>query len=192
MISFFWISFFAGPFFNFILAIFFYFLIFSGGYTGFKPEVGAVANESYGQNIGFLQGDIIKKVNSKKVNTWSDVSIQVVKFASAKENIFFEILRGGKKISLNKIDYRAIDLNKKNILQNIGIFSFTSKTLKIGFIEKDSPAEKAGLLLSDKFISIDDNSVKNWHEIVNIIKQSPEKNLKFKIERSNAQKQRSK
>ena len=179
---------FAGPFFNFILAIFFYFLIFSGGYTGFKPEVGVVANESYGQNIGFLQGDIIKKVNSKKVNTWSDVSIQVVKFASAKENIFFEILRGGKKISLNKIDYRNIDLNKKNILQNIGIFSFTSKTLKIGFIEKDSPAEKAGLLISDKFISIDDKSVKNWHEIVNIIKQSPEKNLKFKIERSNVQK----
>jgi len=179
---------FAGPFFNFILAIFFYFLIFSGGYTGFKPEVGTVANESHGQNIGFLQGDIIKKVNSKKVNTWSDVSIQVVKFASAKEDIFFEILRGGEKISLNKIDYRAIDLNKKNILQNIGIFSFTSKTLKIGFIEKDSPAEKAGLLISDKFISIDDKSVKNWHEIVNIIKQSPEKNLKFIIERSNAQK----
>ena len=30
---------FAGPFFNFILAIFFYFLIFVGGYSGFKPEV---------------------------------------------------------------------------------------------------------------------------------------------------------
>ena len=179
---------FAGPFFNFILAIFFYFLIFSGGYTGFKPEVGSIADDSYAKNIGFLQGDIIKKVNSKKVNTWSDVSIQVVKFASAKEDIFFEILRSGKTISLNKIDYRAINLNKKNILQNIGIFSFTSKTLEIGFIEKDSPAEKGGLLVNDKFISIEDKKVKNWHEIVNIIKQNPEKNLKFKIERSNVQK----
>ena len=38
---------FAGPLFNFILAIFFYFLIFSGGYTGFKPEVGVISSRKY-------------------------------------------------------------------------------------------------------------------------------------------------
>ena len=40
---------FAGPLFNFILAIFFYFLIFSGGYTGFKPEIGVIASGSIAQ-----------------------------------------------------------------------------------------------------------------------------------------------
>ena len=179
---------FAGPFFNFILAIFFYFLIFSGGYTGFKPEVGAVASYSSAQDIGFLQGDIISKVNSKKVNTWSDVSLQVIKFASAKQDIFFEILRNERTVSLNRIDYKNINLEEKNILENIGIFSFTSKTLKIGFIEKDSPADKAGFFVGDKFLSIDDRDVQNWYEIVTIIKRSPSENLKIKIQRNNSQK----
>mgnify|MGYP001353562148 CR=1 FL=1 len=179
---------FAGPFFNFILAIFFYFLIFSGGYTGFKPEVGAVAKNSSAQDIGFLQGDVISKINSIKVNTWSDVSLQVVKFASAKQDIFFEIFRDGRIISLKKIDFRTINFEEKNILGNIGIFSFTNKTLKIGFIEKDSPADKAGFLIGDKFLSINDKNVVNWHEIVTTIKRSPGENLKIKIQRDNTQK----
>ena len=84
---------FAGPFFNFILAVFFYFLIFIGGYSGFKPSVSFVATNSIVEDIGMEQDDIIYSVNSIKVKTWSEVTLQTVKFITDEKNINFVVLR---------------------------------------------------------------------------------------------------
>ena len=176
---------FSGPLFNFILAIFFYFLIFIGGYEGFKPIVGAVENNSIAENIKIKEDDIILSINNIEVNTWSDVTLQLVKFSSEEKNIFFEVMRKNNKVKLNHIDYQKIHLDNQNILENLGIYNFISKTLKIGYIEEDSPAYNSGLLKGDKIISAKGIKVKNWKDIVNIIKINPEKEIVLKIKRKN-------
>ena len=176
---------FSGPLFNFILAIFFYFLIFIGGYEGFKPIVGAVENNSIAENIKIKEDDIILSINNIKVNTWSDVTLQLVKFSSEEKNIFFEVMRKNNKVKLNHIDYQKIHLDNQNILENLGIYNFISKTLKIGYIEEGSPAYNSGLLKGDKIISAKGVKVKNWKDIVNIIKINPEKEIVLKVKRKN-------
>ena len=175
---------FAGPLFNFILAIFFYFLIFSGGYTGFKPEVGVIASGSIAQEIGFEEGDRINSVNLNEVRTWSEVTLQIMKVASEKNDIYFEVKRNGKFINLKKISYELINFENKNILENIGIYNFVSKSLEVGYVEDNSPASKAGISVGDKFLSINGAEVNNWFEIVNIIKKSPNKELKISVLRN--------
>ena len=175
---------FAGPLFNFILAIFFYFLIFSGGYTGFKPEVGVIASGSIAQEIGFEEGDRINSVNFNEVRTWSEVTLQIMKVASEKNDIYFEVKRNGKFINLKKISYELINFENKNILENIGIYNFVSKSLEVGYVEDNSPAFEGGISVGDKFLSINGVGVNNWFEIVNIIKKSPNKELKISVLRN--------
>ena len=175
---------FAGPLFNFILAIFFYFLIFSGGYTGFKPEVGVIASGSIAQEIGFEEGDRINSVNLNEVRTWSEVTLQIMKVASEKNDIYFEVKRNGKFINLKKVSYELINFENKNILENIGIYNFFSKSLEVGYVEDNSPAYEAGISVGDKFLSINGEEVNNWFEIVNIIKKSPNKELKISVLRN--------
>ena len=175
---------FAGPLFNFILAIFFYFLIFSGGYTGFKPEVGVISSGSIAQEIGFEEGDRINSVNLNEVRTWSEVTLQIMKVASEKNDIYFEVKRNGKFINLKKVSYELINFENKNILENIGIYNFVSKSLEVGYVEDNSPAYEAGIIIGDKFLSINGVEVTNWFEMVNIIKKSPNKELKISVLRN--------
>ena len=175
---------FAGPLFNFILAIFFYFLIFSGGYTGFKPEIGVIASGSIAEKIGFEEGDRINSVNLNEVRTWSEVTLQIMKVASDEDDIYFEVKRKGKFINLKKLGYELINFENKNILENIGIYNFVSKSLEVGYVEDNSPAYEAGIIIEDKFLSINGVEVTNWFEMVNIIKKSPNKELKISILRN--------
>ena len=175
---------FAGPLFNFILAIFFYFLIFSGGYTGFKPEAGVISSGSIAEKIGFEEGDRINSVNLNEVRTWSEVTLQIMKVASEKNDIYFEVKRNGKFINLKKVSYELINFENKNILENIGVYNFVSKSLEVGYVEDNSPAYEAGISIGDKFLSINGVEVNSWFEIVNIIKKSPNKELKISVLRN--------
>ena len=179
---------FAGPFFNFILAVFFYFLIFIGGYSGFKPSVSFVAINSIVEGIGMEQDDIIYSVNSIKVKTWSEVTLQTVKFITDEKNINFVVLRDNNFFPLKKIDYKKISFEETNILQYLGILNFANKSLKIGHVEKNSPADLSGLAVGDKILSINNSVVINWNDIVNIIKANPSQTLKLNILRENIKK----
>ncbi len=172
---------FSGPLFNFILAIFFYFLIFASGYDGFQPNVGVVKANSTAESIGMNPGDIIYSVNNKRVKTWSDVTLQSVKSSAEENDIIFEVLREGNLIKLANINYKNISLDQSNILDSLGILNFISKTSKIGFVEDGSPAFNSGLKRHDKVISINNIKVNNWNEIVNIIKNNPKKILNLYI-----------
>ena len=179
---------FAGPFFNFILAVFFYFLIFIGGYSGFKPSVSFVATNSIVEDIGMEQDDIIYSVNSIKVKTWSEVTLQTVKFITDEKNINFVVLRDNNFFPLKEIDYKKISFEETNILQYLGILNFANKSLKIGHVEKNSPADLSGLAVGDKILSINNSVVINWDDIVNIIKANPSQILKLNILRENIKK----
>ena len=179
---------FAGPFFNFILAVFFYFLIFIGGYSGFKPSVSFVATNSIVEDIGMEQDDIIYSVNSIKVKTWSEVTLQTVKFITDEKNINFVVLRDNNFFPLKEIDYKKISFEETNILQYLGILNFANKSLKIGHVEKNSPADLSGLAVGDKILSINNSVVINWNDIVNTIKANPSQILKLNILRENTKK----
>ena len=141
--------------------------------------VGSIAQE-----IGFEEGDRINSVNLNEVRTWSEVTLQIMKVASEKNDIYFEVKRNGKFINLKKISYELINFENKNILENIGIYNFVSKSLEVGYVEDNSPASEGGISVGDKFLSINGVGVNNWFEIVNIIKKSPNKELKISVLRN--------
>ena len=65
----------AGPFFNFFLAIFIFYILyqFSGVYLA-KPVVGKVLDDTPALAAGIKPGDVIKEINREKVESFEDIS----------------------------------------------------------------------------------------------------------------------
>jgi len=68
----------AGPIFNFILAIFFYFIFFVNGETAIKPLVAMPAVESVAAQAGFEERDEVLSVEGREVRTWQEFRIALI------------------------------------------------------------------------------------------------------------------
>ena len=65
----------AGPFFNFFLAIFIFFILYaSAGVFMAEPVVGKVVEDSPAMAAGLAPGDIIKQVNGEEIRSFEDIS----------------------------------------------------------------------------------------------------------------------
>ncbi|MCP4671031.1 MAG: RIP metalloprotease RseP, partial [Desulfobacula sp.] len=65
----------AGPVFNFLLAIFIFYVLyqFSGLYMA-QPVVGKVLDDTPAAGAGILPGDIIKEINTQEIESFEDIA----------------------------------------------------------------------------------------------------------------------
>ncbi len=69
------------------------------------------------------------------------------------------------------------------ILFFIFIYGLPVLVPEVGDVLPQTPAEKSGLLKGDTIISIDGVEIKQWNEMTNIIRSSPDKSLNLRIKR---------
>lgn len=100
---------FAGPLFNFILAILIYSAIFMIGTPRFLASVGGVMEGAPAQAAGLMDGDVIKALNGKDMKYWDEMS----SFISQRpgETITFTINRDGKLIDIPVTPEIVVDKN---------------------------------------------------------------------------------
>jgi len=63
----------AGPFFNFLLAVFIFIIVFMYGIPNLLPVVGEMSQDSAAASAGMLANDKILSLNGKKVHYWDDI-----------------------------------------------------------------------------------------------------------------------
>ncbi len=87
----------AGPFANFVLAWFFFALVFTfQGKPVYLPEVGKVLPETPAAEAGLKPGDLIVAVDGKPVKTWQELHEIITK--SAGKPLRLTVRRGEKEI----------------------------------------------------------------------------------------------
>ncbi len=67
----------AGPFANFILAFFLYFVIALGGPQILSPVIGKVVQGSPAMQAGLHTNDVVKSINNVKITTWKEMAKQI-------------------------------------------------------------------------------------------------------------------
>ena len=177
----------AGPIFNFIFAVFAYWLTFVVGVEGIKPTVGEVLSESIAEFAEISPNDTFVTVGRVPVYTWQQTSIQLLDEA-LKEGIVQATLVdqefGQKTVTLNLSDTSQL-LSEGNLLEKIGITPWRYQYQPIFGELLPGAAKSAGIQTGDQVISVDGNKIDNWVDLVKYIQARAGISITIEIQRGN-------
>lgn len=180
---------FAGPLFNFLLAIAAYWLIFVIGVTGMKPIVGVITAGSAADRAGLHQGDLILQVGDHKTPTWETVVVTMLDQALDLNEVVVKVKDAETQTEIDRhlrFDSIPEDLNRGGFLDYIGIRPYRPAIPPvIGQLAPGGAAEHAGMEEGDKVIAVDGQTMDDWEAWVDYVRSRPNQRIQVQIERQN-------
>lgn len=162
-----------GAVFNLILAVVILITI-SFQIPTFTTEITEFSNNSVLEKAGIEVGDIITKINGKKVTIGQDCLSNEF---SNNQTTTIEYIRNGETKVINITD----------AVRDVGYigaaFSNNNNKNKIESVRPGKSAEKAGLKAGDSIVEVESNLVESASDVINIIKQSANKEISIKVNR---------
>ena len=181
---------FAGPLFNFILAIAAYWLIFVVGVTGMKPIVGQVNEQSIASMGGLQQGDHIVEIGGRKTPTWEVAVVAMLDDALDSGEVVIKVEEAGTAKQVERVillDKIPEDLNRGGLLDFIGIRPYRPLIpAVIGKLAPNGAAERAGILVGDEVVAADGQAIEDWEQWVDYVRARPEQMIAVEVERDGA------
>ena len=178
---------FAGPAFNFIFAVFAYWVTFLVGVEGVKPTIGHVAEDSIAMQAQMLPDEKFIKVEGVPVETWQQTTIQLLDKALKQGSVSATLENKDldkRVVTLDLSDTKHL-LSEGNLLEKIGITPWRYHYPAIFGELTEGVAKSVGLRSGDKVISVDDNEVSSWIDLVKYIQAHPGDSLKLMVLREN-------
>ncbi len=173
---------FSGPLFNMIFAAFVFILIFMAGVPAPLPDIGDVQENSPAAAAGLRTGDRVEQINGKTIESWHEIS--GILNRNSGQTLVFKVVRNDRIVEVPIKPEKKMDKNifgEDKEAWHIGITPLILP--EVGAVMKGSRAEKAGLKRGDKVIEVEGTVLQTWQNMTTLIHASPEKPLKFKIQR---------
>ena len=178
----------AGPVFNFIFAVFAYWVIFVVGVNGLKPIIGEIEPASISDNAGLNAGQEIMSINSTQTLTWSTVIDKLVNHTVNREIINIVVIGNDGVKQHVEIDLSQISIDEMaegKLLEALGLSVIELKLPAIiGEILPGGAAGKSGLLQRDEIVSVNGDAIQSWTQWVDFIRENPGKSLSVEVLRS--------
>ncbi|WP_199609290.1 sigma E protease regulator RseP [Flocculibacter collagenilyticus] len=179
----------AGPFANFIFAVFALWLVYLIGIPSVKPVIQNVEANSIAAVAGVEGDQQIIAVDGQKTPDWGAVNLAFVgKIGEQSLELETRSIHDQmtKKYTLTLSNWNFAP-DKESSLSSLGItpYSATVTTIVDG-ISDDSAAQRAGILVGDEILRIDGLYIDTWKDAVQIIQNSPNKALIIEVKRNNA------
>jgi regulator of sigma E protease len=180
---------FAGPFFNFLLAILIYWVVFMVGETGTRPVLGPIAKASLAEQAGFREGDEILSVANTPTPTWNLAISVFFEKVLDEETIPIEVRTADGERAQRLVTVPADIAQQPELLHNRLGFAPWQPSLPavIDKIEPKGAAEAAGLQPGDKLVSVDGVAIKDWQQWVEYVRSHPAHELKLMVDREGIQ-----
>lgn len=180
----------AGPVFNLMLAVLFFWAVLYIGETGLRPVVGQIEPETLAAEAGLLEGEEIIAVNQKDVVTWSEV-IELI-FSAAMEG------RNSIDVTVKNIDdtrySRFLNLPEElrkepeKLYEKLGLKPWMPDIKPIvGRVLEGKPAANAGLQTGDLIVAANGEVIHNWVQWVEYVQTRPGIEIDLTIERQGVQ-----
>ena len=175
----------AGPIANFVLAIAAYFLIFMIGVKDIAPIVGGINEDSLAHQAGIEVGDRILAIDKSQVNSLKDLNSLLALRIGETGTILVDYQKPGSDIKYSESvgieNWLGSELDQ-SVISYFGINPFIPPI--VSSVQAGSPAEKSGLLKGDEIISVGDNAIRTWYELVEEISSIPDKDTLLTIKRN--------
>ncbi|MDP7616854.1 MAG: RIP metalloprotease RseP [Arenicellales bacterium] len=177
----------AGPGANFILAIFFYWLVFGIGVPGVEPVIGYIEPGSSAEVVGLQRGDRIARINGRNVRSWGEHRYYLLNQVEAGETLTFTVVtRAGqnKTVSIESSELQSGRLNPLVLEEQIGILPRLAPI--VGTLIAGEVADAAGIKVNDQFMTIDGIAIDGWRDVVKTISSRPDQTIRLSILRNGA------
>ena len=162
---------FAGPLFNFMFAIAAYWVLFLSGIPTLQPAVGEVAPDSYASRAGLEFGDKIVAVGEAETADWESTLVNIFDrmVADGQVPLTVEDESGDRRRATLVVGDAAAGLTEPNMLfEGLGFEPWRPPAV-IGELVPGAAAEAAGLQVGDRIVSVDDETVRSYTDLVRIV-----------------------
>jgi len=177
---------FAGPAFNFILAVLLFWMMFVYGKVEIHPTLGTptkILLES-----GVQEKDQIINLNGYEVNTWQDVSLELITNGLDRKDINITVVdeNGDQRELILKLSLLPDGIDETEIFENIGLSSWKVPRQNIvDTLSKGKPAQLAGILKGDKILSVNGDVTNDWYGVVDMLNKHIAGEINLQILRNN-------
>ncbi|MEM7220059.1 MAG: RIP metalloprotease RseP [Pseudomonadota bacterium] len=174
----------AGPLANFVLAAFVFWILFVAGTTEILPVLGKVPDDSPAHVAGLRGGEEIVAVDGVATQGWNDVGMQLVDRLGETGVIRVTTRQPGAE---RTTDYGIAiadwhrGVNEPPVLSSLGLVPVWSTV--VGSLQPDSPAQRAGVQVSDQVVSAAGVELWRWQDFVEIIERSAEQSVALVVRR---------
>jgi regulator of sigma E protease len=166
---------FAGPLFNFMFAIFAYWLISMDGVPALRPAVGEVVPQSYAAEAGLETGDQIVAVGGTETSSWQRALMAMFDnmVSDGRIPMTLEDLKGRQREAVIQIGADSTRLTEPGLLfDGIGFRPGSPPVVLDDPIENEAAAA-AGMRKGDRVVSVDRQPILGFGDLVNAVTERP-------------------
>ncbi len=176
----------AGPAFNFLFAIFAYWLLFIGGIPTLQPAVGDVEPDSYAAKAGLAFGDKIVAVGDVDTADWETALVTMIDriVAEGRVTLTVETVNGQQRRATIVVGDDASRLTEPGMLFNGLGFQPWQPPATIGELVEDGAAKGAGLMPGDRITAVDGEPINSYGDLVRIVSVRAQKDVAVEYVRS--------
>lgn len=182
----------AGPAANFLLALVAYWGLNLGGQQGLIPIIGHVEKNSVADIAGLEAGQEIIAVDGQHTRTRYDVSMALVNRLGESGEIKIAV----KYPDADYVYESVLDIHEwlktdeaPEPVAGLGIDFYSPDVLPVvGQLVSNGAAEKAGMQVGDRVLSVDDFTTNVWEDMVHYVRARPGQSLRFVVQRGETNK----
>lgn len=140
--------------------------------------LGEVAEQTVASKAGFQAGDCIRQINGTLVDSWDEGNRALVSHAGNHLKIIAE--RQGDRVELEI----SAEEDSLEGLRSLGLLPIQDAV--VGWVDPAKPAGAAGIMVGDRILSIEGQSLQSWYELKKIIQIKGGVPQDFEIDRAGA------
>ena len=182
---------FAGPAFNFLFAIFAYWLMFVVGVSGVKPVIGTIDADGMAKQAGLVSGYEIVAINNNKTPIWDVAVKNIIPAIVDRSQAVLELKDKQGNTVIRTLDFSATtgEIKVEQLFKQLGFKPWRPVIEPVvGVVLKNSPAANAGFKVDDRIVAVNKIATPDWIDVVELVSSKPAEILQVVILRDGQEK----
>jgi len=176
----------AGPLANFALAIVLYWGLFATGSEELRARVALVPGTSIAMEAGVQEGDLVTAVDDEPVRSWQELRWALLRHALDARQVTLQVQTADAAQALRRMDLSGVRIEEgeSDLIATIGLRPWRPLIPPvIGKIVPGGAAQRAGLQEGDRFVTLAEQPVDSWLEVVERVRERPGQAMTVQVAR---------
>ena len=177
----------AGPIANFLLALFFFWVLAMLGSQQVKPVIGEVEPGSIAAVGGLSPGSEIVTVDGEPTSGWSQVNLELVRRLGESGSLQINVRPAGSSAEephTLTLDHWLQGSDEPDPIKSLGIRPWRPALEPVlAELDPKGPAQAAGLKTGDRLLSLDGKPLGDWQQVVDLVRERPDAKVVLHVQR---------